>query len=69
MSILLNAKREYIVIPIIPIGGIPLHLHQNNLTYHSTGKNIIGKFFTITQIQIENKTIYHSINKKQITTN
>ena len=65
MSILLNTKREYVIIPIIPIGGISLHLHQNNLTYHSTGKNIAGKIFTITQIQIENKTIYHSINTKK----
>ena len=36
-------KREYIVIPITHIGGILLHLHQNNLTYHSTDKNITGK--------------------------
>lgn len=58
-------KREYIVIPIIPIGGVLLHSKQNNLTHHSTGKNITGKIFTITQIQIENKTIYHSINTKK----
>ena len=31
-------NREYIVISIIPIGGIPLHSKQNNLTYYSTGK-------------------------------
>ena len=56
-------KREYIVIPIIPIGGIHLHLYQNNLTYHSTGKNMTEKNFTITQIQMENKMVYHSTNK------
>ena len=38
-------KREYMIIPIIPIGGIHLHLYQNNLTHHSTGKNIQEKFF------------------------
>ena len=55
MPILINVKEnKYIV---IPIGGIPLHLYQNNLTYHSTGKNMTEKNFTITQIQIENKTI------------
>ena len=43
--------------------GIPLHLYQNNIIYHSTDKNTTGKFFTITQIQMENKTIYHSTNK------
>ena len=43
--------------------GIPLHLKQNNLTYHSTGKKYTVIIFTITQIQIENKTIYHSTNK------
>lgn len=51
------------IIPIIPIGGIHLHLYQNNLTYHFTGKNITEKIFTITQIQMENKTMYHSTNK------
>ena len=45
MSILININREYTVIPIIHIGGIPLHLKQNNLTYHSTGKNITWKNF------------------------
>ena len=25
--------------------GVPLHLHQNNLTYHSTGKKYSKKFF------------------------
>ena len=35
------------IITMIPIGGIPLHLQQNNLTYHSTGKNIAGKIFNI----------------------
>ena len=47
MSILLNTniKREYMIIPIIPIGGVHLHLHQKNLTYHSTSKKITGKFF------------------------
>ena len=63
-------KREYIVIPIIHIGGIPLHLHQNNLANHSTCKNITEIIFTTTQIQMENKIIHHYINKnKQITTN
>ena len=57
-------KREYIVIPIIPIGGIHLHLYQNNLTYHFTSKNMTEKNFIITQTQMENKTIYHSINTK-----
>ena len=45
--------------------GILLHLKQNNITYHSTGKKYIVIIFTITQIQIENKTIYHSINTKK----
>ena len=45
------------IIPIILIGGIPLHLKQNNITYHSTGKKYDRKNFTITKIQIENKTI------------
>ena len=36
-------NREYMIIPIIPIGGVLLYLKQNNLTYHSTGKNITGK--------------------------
>ena len=44
-------KREYIVIPIIPIGGILLHSKQNNLTCHSTGKNITGKIFNQNRIQ------------------
>ena len=43
--------------------GIPLHLQQNNLTYHSTGKKYTVIIFIITQIQMENKTIYHSTNK------
>ena len=43
--------------------GVPLHLHQNNLTYHSTGKKYTAIIFTTTQIQMENKTIYHSTNK------
>lgn len=34
-----------------PHRGIPLHLHKNNLTYHSTGKNITGKFFNQKRIQ------------------
>ena len=38
-------KREYIVIPIIPIGGVLLHSKQNNLTYHSTGKKYSSKNF------------------------
>ena len=29
----------------IPIEGILLYLKQNNLTYHSIGKNITGKIF------------------------
>ena len=33
--------------------GISLHLHQNNLTYHSTGKNITGKIFNQKRIQKE----------------
>ena len=33
------------IIPIIPIWGIPLHLKQNNITYHYTGKNITRNFF------------------------
>ena len=37
-------KREYIVIPTIQMGGIHLHLKQNNITYHYTGKNIIENF-------------------------
>ena len=37
-------KREYVIIPYT-IGGIPLHLHQNNLTYYSTGKRYSRKNF------------------------
>ena len=43
--------------------GIPLHLKQNNIIYHSTGKRYTVIIFIITQIQMENKTIYHYINK------
>ena len=39
----LPLNREYMIIPIIPIGRVLLYLKQNNLTYHSTGKNITGK--------------------------
>lgn len=51
------------VIQMIPM-GITLHLKQNNITHHSTDKNITEIIFTITQIQKENKTIYLSINTK-----
>ena len=33
--------------------GIPLHLQQNNLTYHYTVKNIAGKIFNQKRIQKE----------------
>ena len=49
-------KKEYVIIPIIPypIGGILLHLKQNNLTNHSTGKkNITGKILNQKRIQKE----------------
>ena len=42
--------------------GMLLHLKQN-LTNHSTGKNITEIIFTTTQIQMENKIIHHYINK------
>ena len=49
---------------IIPIGGIHLHLYQNNLTYHSTGKKYTTIIFTTTKKKKkENKTIYHFTNK------
>ena len=51
------------IIPIIPIGGILLHLHQNNLTYHSTGKNIIGKIFNQKIIQKEKYEMKGEIKK------
>ena len=55
---------HYTHIPLYPY-GIHLHLKQNNITYNSTvKKNITEIIFTITQTQIENKTIYHSINTK-----
>lgn len=47
MLILINTKREYV---IIPIRGVLLYLQQNNLTYHSSDKNITEIIFTITQI-------------------
>ena len=62
MSILINVKENIQLYPLY-LQGIPLHLKQNNLTYNSTGKNMTEKIFTTTQIQTENKTIYHSINK------
>lgn len=62
-------KREYIVIPIIPIGVYFYIQNKTTLLITLLAKNIVGKIFTITQIQIENKTIYHSINTKKITTN
>ena len=62
-------KREYIVIPIIPIGAYFYIQNKTTLLITLLAKNIVGKIFTITQIQIENKTIYHSINTKKITTN
>ena len=49
MSIL---KREYIVTPIIPSIGVYFYIqNKNNLTYHSTGKNITGKIFNQNRIQ------------------
>ena len=39
------------IIPIIPIWGIPLHLKQNNITYHYTGKNIARNFLIKKRIQ------------------
>ena len=32
---------------------IPLHLKQNNLTNHSTGKNIVGKIYNQKRMQKE----------------
>lgn len=58
-------KREYIVIPIIPIGAYFYIQNKTTLLITLLAKNIVGKIFTITQIQIENKTIYHSINTKK----
>ena len=48
-------KREYIYTNyIIPIHrGILLHLKQNNLTYHYTGKNMTGKFLIKENIKRE----------------
>ena len=54
------------IILIIPIGGIHLHLHQNNLTYHSTSKNITRKIFNQKRIQKEN---YNLKGKIKNTTN
>ena len=73
MSILINTniKREYMVIPIIPIIPIGVYVYiytKTILLITLLAKNITRKIFTPTQIQIENKTMYHSINK-QITTN
>ena len=56
-------KREYIIIPIIPIGAYFYIQNKTTLLITLLAKNIVGKIFTITQIQMENKTIYHSINK------
>ena len=60
-------KREYIVIPIIPIGGILLHSKQKNLTCHSTGKNITGKIFNKKIIQKKEK--YKNETKNKINNN
>ena len=56
-------KKEHVVISHYTHSGIHLHLYQNNITYHSTSKNITEIIFTTTQIQMENKTIYQSTNK------
>lgn len=37
----------------VSIGGIFLHLKQNDLTYHSTGKNITGKILIKENIKRE----------------
>ena len=50
MSILLNAKREYIV---IPIGG-HLKLNRNQFVYNTTTWNINTKIFKQNEIQKEN---------------
>ena len=65
MSIFNKRKREYIVIPIIPIGRTFTFKTKQPYSSLYWQKNIVGKIFTITQIQIENKTIYHSINTKK----
>ena len=61
-------KREYIVIPIIPIGAY-FYIYNKTTLLITLLKKYNRKFFIITQIQMENKTIYHSINTKKITTN
>ena len=43
MSILINTNREYIIIPITPIGHT-FTFKTKQPTYHSTGKNTTGKF-------------------------
>lgn len=65
MSIL---KIEYAIILIIQIGAYLYIYTKNNITYHSIDKKYTAIIFTTTQIHMENKTIYYSINKKQINT-
>ena len=57
------------IIPIIPIGAyLYIYTKQPYLSLYWQKYTVI--IFIITQIQIENKMIYHSINtKKQITNN
>lgn len=50
--------------------GAYLYIYtKNNITYHSIDKKYTAIIFTTTQIHMENKTIYYSINKKQINAN
>ena len=54
MSILLNTKREYVIIPIIPIGGHTFTFKiKTTLLITLLVKNIIGKIFNQKRIQKE----------------
>ena len=53
MSILLNTKREYTVIPIIPIGAYFYIYTKTTLFITLLAKNIAGKIFNQKRIQKE----------------
>ena len=53
MSILLNTKREYVIIPIIPIGAYLYIYTKTTLLITLLVKNIAGKIFNQKRIQKE----------------
>ena len=63
MSILLNTKREYTVIPIIPIGPYFYIYTKTTLLITLLVKNITKKIFKQNEIQKENYNLKGEIKK------